>query len=1081
MALEKSKLVIEIEAKLKNTEKDIKAISDQLYSLDDQVKKSEQTTKTYNKTVEQEIKKFERLQSQLDKTIACNNNLVSSNSKLNSQIKNNIGEYKKLNNETINVVNSSKEINSALNSNVQSLSKTSKSINSVSSSISSLVESIESTIQTFNNLLDVFQKLLSEKSLNTLSNLFKLLALYLRFSGKNRLYEMMMKFSDSLIEVNKFVRELEGNVFDFNNEITKSISRLETLFNIIDALKIIGTTIFSIAFISGLVQGFVNAAAEAKVFLETAKKVHNILFQIDFSVIKFSNRISEYIKFIGGFSKNVEKSALNMEKSLEKFLVGFSNISKKIAEFNAKSKTTLSIVYKIRNDIDGIIANLGNLVRSITTFGKASTVGAMQVSLFQRILLNFKFSFDVLIAVLNKATKTIFTYSRGFYYSLLKPLDFFISKTPEYISSFKNLFEGINKNIFKLLLFSKPMGYFFAFLTVGLRKFLILAPSLLTLISLFKDVLSIMTGVGLPVHTIITALAYGNFRISKGIQIIRLSFIALIDDIKFYSIILAKLAKDLGYGLYITFLRVFGKTTQQNVLLLTGAFEKLTVLQKINIFVNNLHKSFMAFINSAISGIFSFNKSMSVGAAGISRFEKLILNIKYVVEILSKSFLDLARNIGNSFSKIFPKISAFAKSSIVLFTDFFSKIVSSSITTSQKISIAFNGISKAFVMTKNIIVAFGQGFYTGFMRPFFLGELLLKNITLAVNETGNVFKSLATTISKVLSPTFFHLAEYGGAVGGIIGTLGYMAATSNSTFMKLSGTILLITSVALGGLATILTLIMSKIGRLVTAIGINLINAMNEFEKKAIKAESVLKAFEFTVSGFIKTFGVNAIGSLDFWNQKIKEVSQNTAFASSDIQKSIKLIIAEGSILKLKTSEMTDILKIAIDMAALYGMDLADVTTRLVKGLSGQADALINLGINITETALSHSELTKELNKQNNQLSDNNKELTEAQKRQVRFFEIIKQTKPIMGAATNQLNTIEGATRKYETALENIKIAIGSQSNFTLGYIKILTTLVQVLDKLPKVIFNFVGAILDLSGVLLTVIGLILQYIITIG
>jgi hypothetical protein len=248
---------------------------------------------------------------------------------------------------------------------------------------------------------------------------------------------------------------------------------------------------------------------------------------------------------------------------------------------------------------------------------------------------------------------------------------------------------------------------------------------------------------------------------------------------------------------------------------------------------------------------------------------------------------------------------------------------------------------------------------------------------------------------------------------------------------------------------------------------------MDQFTDKAAKAEQATAQFEFTVQSFGDTIGVNAVGSLEEWTKVIEELGSASASTRTELQKSSKLLIADGVALGLSFQDSTDLLRRGVDIAANSGRDLFDVTQALLSGISGTAQAVIPLGINLSAHALEHSDLNKQMMK----TSDS---MTELEKKEIRLSEIMRQTIPIMGASGAQRETLIGINKRLEKSYDNISVQIGSNNVLILKAKSAYADFIQSLESVPNIFYSLAGAIMDVSSIFLIGAGVVLKYSVTV-
>lgn len=391
-----------------------------------------------------------------------------------------------------------------------------------------------------------------------------------------------------------------------------------------------------------------------------------------------------------------------------------------------------------------------------------------------------------------------------------------------------------------------------------------------------------------------------------------------------------------------------------------------------------------------------------------------------------------------------------------------SKTVSAASTMFTAIS---TGVSSA---TKNFGV-FAKGFKDGFIAPITAGANAAKTLDAAtLGAAANAARIAGTKASfKGLTAATVGFTEAGTFIAPLLATIGVSMASADSAFVKFLGTVSIVAATILGGFAAVVTFTLNKIGKLAEAIGDTLIGSMEKWEQKAAKMQSVTAQFEFTMRGFGQTMGVEVVGSVEQANEAIDNMAQNSTISLNELRKSFNLLTTEGASLGLTFTDKVKLMNTALDAAASTGVDYKDMVGKINSALLGQAQGLATVGINLQESGLAHSKYLKEIGKEYNTL-------TEHEKVQVRLYELYHQTTPMIGAAAIAMDTIEGATARYNNTLELLQAQLGAQSTFTVAYLNILKDLATFFMNLPPAVVNATGALIDFAGVVLKVGGVVL-------
>lgn len=340
----------------------------------------------------------------------------------------------------------------------------------------------------------------------------------------------------------------------------------------------------------------------------------------------------------------------------------------------------------------------------------------------------------------------------------------------------------------------------------------------------------------------------------------------------------------------------------------------------------------------------------------------------------------------------------------------------------------------------------------------------------SIGKTGAEVGTFTKTVMAGATPSFMKFIEGATLVAPLLYGIGTALRDSESAFVRFLGIMVQVASFMLGGFAVAINAVIFWIADLAVSIGVKLMTAMEGFTEVAQKAEQSLAAFTFTVVNFGKELGEGSVGSIELWNEQVAMMAETTAFSQQSIQKSIKLLIADGMALGITVEQNTQLLKRAGDIAAATGKDLEEVTIALLSGISGNSQAALALGIDLRESAMAHSELVKESGKAIEQMS--NMELQQA-----RLGMIFERTKPLIGAAAMQLETVAGASEKLANTTKQLKAELGAQGVVTRTLIVLQQKFIQSLLDLPKSVTYAMGTLQDFASVTLIVGGTVLKYV----
>lgn len=282
--------------------------------------------------------------------------------------------------------------------------------------------------------------------------------------------------------------------------------------------------------------------------------------------------------------------------------------------------------------------------------------------------------------------------------------------------------------------------------------------------------------------------------------------------------------------------------------------------------------------------------------------------------------------------------------------------------------------------------------------------------------------------------------------------------------------IIFVAAIALSGLNVAFQVLSRTIGDFVSGVGRDLIALTFQFSESFVKLEQSVKGFEFTIIGFNKTFGEDAIGSLQEWSDTFDEINASSSQNANNIRKAIALFVKESQVLGLSVKQNQELLKGAADLAAATGQDIDDITRRLLAGIAGQSNAVVTLGINVKNTS-------EEIRKFGSFLNKGVNELTGAELVQARYNATLEQLTPLAGAAASEVRTLTGAQAFLNKQVEVLQGNLGRQADLTRAVITAFGDLVGQINELPDFLIMIAGDLLELGGAFLFVAGKIIAVV----
>ena len=189
-----------------------------------------------------------------------------------------------------------------------------------------------------------------------------------------------------------------------------------------------------------------------------------------------------------------------------------------------------------------------------------------------------------------------------------------------------------------------------------------------------------------------------------------------------------------------------------------------------------------------------------------------------------------------------------------------------------------------------------------------------------------------------------------------------------------------------------------------------------DWGKSAVAAASDLQEVQNVVD---VTFGTSAT-QIDAWAKKAQ-----TQFGLTETQAK-KFTSTLGAMMKSAgmagpeiVSMSTDLAGLAADMASFYNLDFETAFQKIRSGISGEAEPLKQLGINMSTANLEAFALTQGITKAFDQMSQGEQTL-------LRYQYLMSATADAQGDFARTSDGFANSQRRLETALETINTALGA-------------------------------------------------------
>lgn len=224
-------------------------------------------------------------------------------------------------------------------------------------------------------------------------------------------------------------------------------------------------------------------------------------------------------------------------------------------------------------------------------------------------------------------------------------------------------------------------------------------------------------------------------------------------------------------------------------------------------------------------------------------------------------------------------------------------------------------------------------------------------------------------------------------------------------------------------------------------IGIASLKAASDVSEMESKFNVVFKSLASEVDGWATTYA-NAIGRSKY---EIKEAISNQA----DLYQGMGFTADEAYELSKQVTTL------GYDLASFNNVNDAQAIDAMTKALMGETESAKMLGVNLTDTIMETSEFTKATGK-------SWKELSMAEKAQVRYQEAVKQSQNAMGDAertsdgfTNQMKRLKGNFYDLGVQIGNVFLPIAN--TVVTEFNKMLSGVTKLISENPKLAQTIAG------------------------
>jgi len=351
---------------------------------------------------------------------------------------------------------------------------------------------------------------------------------------------------------------------------------------------------------------------------------------------------------------------------------------------------------------------------------------------------------------------------------------------------------------------------------------------------------------------------------------------------------------------------------------------------------------------------------------------------------------------------------------------------------------------------------------------YLINKKLLVDITkllLSLEKvTVKAFTSIFTHSNKL---GFIALAERVTIGGAAFLALGNALRQTDSTFLKIAGTISMFIGLISLGLTGAIGYFLNLLGDLIYTLGVELFNVMDRFVEKAQKMEKGAFTFSFTFQGLQREVG-NTLGTLKEWESFINKLNETTNKSRDDIQQATAEVLLQGRALDFSQESMEALIKRSADLSEITGDTLFDAVIAVLGGIQGNSRALLKYGMHLSETGIKHSKYVHENEIVYDSLSANERAL-------VALNVMLEQSSVVQGKATQTTATMSAITEQLNKRIIELQANLGKQGFLIRKVYLIFSDFIGLLNKLPPIFHVIVGSLLDFASVTLIVVGALLK------
>ena len=333
-----------------------------------------------------------------------------------------------------------------------------------------------------------------------------------------------------------------------------------------------------------------------------------------------------------------------------------------------------------------------------------------------------------------------------------------------------------------------------------------------------------------------------------------------------------------------------------------------------------------------------------------------------------------------------------------------------------------------------------------------------------LKEVGRTARAVSAIVFKPQG--LFGITTLVGDLAIGFGLLSVALGKFDNAIAQSASKISLYISIALGGLATALTIAINKVAQLSQKVGNRLVEFFQKQTDEFNKAERSALIFAAAIDA-VNRANNNLIGSSKDLEVEVRSLAEAFNVSNQEALKAAQEVVLVGSRLGLTRDQILKTIEASLELAKINKKEIFQTTVNVVNALNGNAQALAAYGIKLNEASVKAFALKNGLEKKFSTLKD-------GQKVQIRYNKFLGQYAEIAGVGLVAASSLADQSERLERNIQNLNRALGQGARIVednnilnLAYNAILENVSDSVFTL----FGFFGAlgsrILQIGGYLL--------------